>query len=306
MADEAPIAAAPVAAPVAPVATPEAAAPVAAPVVAEAPAAAAPETAADWRASITDPDAKEFASRLTTPADAVKVALDFRKANSAMIKVPGKDATPEDRAKFNKAIGVPDKAEDYKFELGREATDADKAIQGSLSKIAFDNGIPATAMTALSKAVTELATAQKAEENRVAVEARAANEAALRKEWGADYERNKTLASRAVQAFGEVKQHPEVVEFFDKTMVNGQKLGDHPIMVRLLGNVGNRMGEGDFIGAVGSDQRSSIQSELNEIYNKTPPGTPGYRDAAVQRRVAELNEALHGRGDIVGQSGRSA
>jgi hypothetical protein len=45
-------------------------------------------------------------------------------------------------------------------------------------------------MTALSKAVTELATAQKAEENRVAVEARAANEAALRKEWGADYERS--------------------------------------------------------------------------------------------------------------------
>jgi hypothetical protein len=49
---------------------------------------------------------------------------------------------------------------------------------------------------------------------------------------------NKTLASRAVQAFGEVKSHPEVVEFFDKTMVNGQKLGDHPVMVRMLGNIG--------------------------------------------------------------------
>lgn len=248
----------------------------------------------DWRASITDPDAKEFASRLTTPADAVKVALDFRKANSAMIKVPGKDATAEDRAKFHKAIGVPETVEGYTFDIGREATEADKVIQTGLAKIAFDNGIPATAMTALSKAVSEMAGAAKAEENRVAVEARAANEAALRKEWGADYEANKTLATRAVQAFGEVKSHPEVVDFFDKTLVNGQKLGDHPVMVRMLGNIGRRMGEGEFIGAVGSDQRTSLQSELQQIMNENPPGTEKYKSSAVQARIGQINEQLYG------------
>lgn len=248
----------------------------------------------DWRASITDPDAKEFATRLATPADAVKVALDLRKANSSMIRVPGKDAPAEDVAKFRKAIGVPEKAEDYKFELGREPTEQDKAIQGNLAKIALENGIPATAMTALSKAVTELATAAKAEENRVAVEARAANEAALRKEWGADYEANKTLATRAVQAFGEVKSHPEVIEFFDKTIVNGQKLGDHPVMVRMLGNIGRRMGEGEFIGAVGADQRGSLQTELSELMRANPPGTEAYKAPAVQARIKQINEALYG------------
>lgn len=260
----------------------------------------------DWRASITDPDAKEFASRLTTPADAVKVALDFRKANSAMIKVPGKDASPEDVAKFRKAIGVPEKAEEYKFEIGREPTEADKAMQANLAKIALENGIPAPAMTALSKAVTDLAKAAKDEENRVAVAAREANEAALRKEWGADYDANKALASRAVQAFGEVKSHPEVIELFEKTIVNGQKLGDHPVLVRMLGNIGRRMGEGEFIGAVGADQRTSLQSELNEIYAKNPVGSTGYRSAEVQNRVREINEALHGNGGIVGVAGRSA
>lgn len=303
MADEAPIAAAPVAAPATPVATPEAAAPVAAPAVAEVAPEAAPST--DWRASITDPEHVEFAKRIASPADAVKVALDLRKANSAMIKVPGKDATPEDRAKFNKAIGVPDTVEGYTFDLGREATEADKAIQGSLAKVALEAGIPANAMQALTKTVTELANAQKAEENRVALAAREANEAALRKEWGADYEANKTLATRAVQAFGEVKSHPEVIEFFDKTMVNGQKLGDHPVMVRMLGNIGRRMGEGEFIGAVGADQRSSLQSELNQIMTATPPGTTGYAAPAVQKRVMEINEALHGTGGIVGQAGRT-
>lgn len=268
----------------------------------DASAAAATTTAAtttdaastDWRAAITDPEHKEFATRLATPADAVKVALDLRKANSAMIKVPGKDATPEDRAKFNKAIGVPETAEGYKFELGREATDADKAIQGKIAAAAFEHGVPAQALAGITKVVAELATAAKAEENRVAVEARAASEAALRREWGADYEANKTLAGRAVQAFGEVKSHPEVVEFFEKTLVNGQKLGDHPVMVRMLGNIGRRMGEGEFIGAVGSDQRASLQTELQQLMHDNPPGTEKYKAPAVQKRIGEINQSLYG------------
>lgn len=257
-------------------------------------ATTADATATDWRSGITDPEHKEFATRLATPADAVKVALDLRKANSAMIKVPGKDASAEDRAKFNKAIGVPETAEGYKFELGREPTEADKAIQGKIAAAAFEHGVPATALAGITKVVTELATAAKAEENRVAVEARAASEAALRREWGADYEANKTLASRAVQAFGEVKSHPEVVDFFDKTMVNGQKLGDHPVMVRMLGNIGRRMGEGEFIGAVGSDQRASLQTELQQLMTDNPPGTEKYKAPAVQARIKAINESLYG------------
>lgn len=249
---------------------------------------------ADWRSSITDPEHIEFAKRIASPADAVKVALDLRKANSAMIRVPGKDASAEDRAKFNKAIGVPDKAEDYKFELGREPTEADKAIQGNLAKIAFENGIPAQAMTAMSKAVAELANAAKAEENRVAVAAREANEAQLRKEWGADYDANKTLASRAVQAFADIKAHPEAIDFFDKTIVNGQKLGDHPVLLRMFGNIGRRMGEGEFIGAVGAGERQSLQAELSQIMADNPPGTEKYKSPAVQNRIKQINESLYG------------
>jgi hypothetical protein len=102
------------------------------------------------------------------------------------------------------------------------------------------------------------------------------------------------LASRAVQAFGEVKSHPEVVDFFDKTMVNGQKLGDHPVMVRMLGNIGRRMGEGEFIGAVGSDQRGSLQTELQQLMNDNPPGTEKYKAPAVQARIKQINESLYG------------
>src|SRR5205823_13047398 len=108
---------------------------------------------ADWRASITDPEHVEFAKRMASPADAVKSAVDLRKLNSSMIRVPGKDATAEDRAKFHKAIGVPETVEGYTFDIGREATDADKAIQGKIAAAAFEHGVPATALAGITKVV---------------------------------------------------------------------------------------------------------------------------------------------------------
>jgi hypothetical protein len=51
---------------------------------------------------------------------------------------------------------------------------------------------------------------------------------------------------------------------------------------------------------------SSAQAELNEIYKATPPGTAGYKTAAVQERVQQLMNKIHGTGSIVGQGGRTA
>jgi hypothetical protein len=51
---------------------------------------------------------------------------------------------------------------------------------------------------------------------------------------------------------------------------------------------------------------SAAQAELNEIYKATPPGTAGYKEAAVQKRVHQLMERIHGTGSIVGTDGRTA
>jgi hypothetical protein len=50
---------------------------------------------------------------------------------------------------------------------------------------------------------------------------------------------------------------------------------------------------------------SPAQAELNEIYKTTPPGTAGYKTAAVQKRVQQLQERIHGTGSIVGNNGRT-
>jgi hypothetical protein len=52
--------------------------------------------------------------------------------------------------------------------------------------------------------------------------------------------------------------------------------------------------------------QSAAQTELNEIYKKNPPGTEGYKAKAVQARVQQLQESIHGTGNIIGQGGRTA
>jgi hypothetical protein len=51
---------------------------------------------------------------------------------------------------------------------------------------------------------------------------------------------------------------------------------------------------------------SPAQAELDQIYRDTPPGTPGYKAKAVQERVRQLTERIHGAGSIVGNNGRTA
>lgn len=261
-------------------------------------AAGAEGAVVDWRAGL-EGEQLEFAKRAASPADVVKIALDLRKANGSMVRVPAADAKPEDVAKFHAAIGVPKTAEEYKPDLGRDLTDADKAVFTPIAKIMHANGVPAAAFTAVSKAVHELAVAQLNEQNRVAVEARTNNEAALKKEWGADYEGNVAVAQRALTQFG----GEDLTQVLNSTVVNGQKLGDHPAIIKAFGKVGRSMGEGDFIGAVGADQRSSINAQIDRLMADNPPGTEKYKAVAAQ--VAALTEQLHGTGPIVGR-GRAA
>lgn len=255
----------------------------------------------DWRTSITDPEHLEFAKRHASVADLAKSGADLRKANGSMTRVPGKDASAEDIEKFNRLIGVPAAATEYKWDLGREATDADKVIQTKLGEIFLANRVSAEAAPAISKAVTEMANEMRAEQNRVAVQHREATTATLRRELGADYDSHLVLADRAVKQWG----NPGFNDFLNKS-VDGIKIGDHPDFVRVFGSIGRRMGEGGFIGAVGGTERQSLQTELNALMQANPPGTPAYAKPEVQKRVVQINEMLHGGGLAVGIGGRSA
>lgn len=257
----------------------------------------------DWRAAIEDEKLREFAGKFASAADLTKAAFEFRQKLSKGVQPPGEGSSDEEKAAFRKALGVPDDKTGYQFEMpeGVEATEADKAFQDRMAAIMHETGVPASQAKALNKAWNDIAAEATAEAERVATSAREASQATLRKEWGADYDANFNLAGRVVKSHAS----PNFINLLETTVVNGQKLGDHPDLVRMFGNLGRRMDESGFIGAASADERSSIQEQINEIMRANPPGTEKYRDPGVQKRIRDLSEKLHGNGAIVGAAGRS-
>lgn len=256
---------------------------------------AAPEggDAPDWRSGIEDKDLRDLAGRYTTPQDMAKALKDFRAANASMIKVPGKDASEEDMAKFFKAIGRPDDETGYGFlnpAEGEELSEQDQAFRQVMAKAMFESGVPGQAAEKLVEKWNEFTETVRAEEERVAKKEAEAAEAELRKEFGTDFDAARNVAQRAAEVFG----GKELADLLNSTIVNGRALGDHPALFRALSKVGYRMGEGGFIGAVTEQDRESVREEIDTLMRDNPPGSDKYKNPAVQKRLRELNEKLYG------------
>lgn len=123
-------------------------------------------------------------------------------------KVPGDDATDEDRAAFRAAIGVPEKAEAY-FE-GLDLPEG-YTPPAYLAEAALAADIPVAGLQAILKADAENTASYMAELEAAAKKEQQETAAALKKEWGKDAAQNITLANRVVQkyapeGFGEFMQ----------------------------------------------------------------------------------------------------
>ena len=140
---------------------------------------------------------------------------------------------------------------------------------------------------------------------------------ALVQEWGGhtshDFQENIAYAREAFRDI--VANRPDLI-----AKVDASGLGNDPMILKILAEHGRmrantlgdytvaRNGEAPGAGDVITPRSGSksAQTELNKIYAETPPGSAGYRTNAVQNRVRQLNEAIHGTGNIVGTGGRTA
>jgi len=270
-----------------------------------APADPAIEVMKSFRESITDPKLKNVADRLTSPTDAIKAIVDLRTQNSQMIRIPGEGATDDDKAKYRKALGIPEKEDGYKIELpaGMEMTDADKAVLNRVMPIAFKNGVPQTAFNGFVADYLALQRDMQAQVVSAIKQFGDASEAKLKKEWGADYEPNLNLANRV----GEVYGGQEFKEFLNTTpLAAGGMIGDHPMIVKFLATLGRRTDEGDLLLSATREEKSSIQDQINQLNKEVPPGTPAYASKAHQDKLSGLYGKLHGHQPIVGSAQRVA
>jgi len=261
---------------------------------------------ANWRDGIQDAERRKVAERSNTLDDLVQSNMDLRKQVSTSVRVPGKDATDEETAAFNKAMGVPETAEGYVFAMpeGVEATEADTAFQNHFAGVFHKNSVP----KAMADAIAADFNAFSMEMQKATVAADKAfaeeTEAILTKDWGDDKERNDTLSKRAApEVFGSDLERVAAMTVGDKLLL------DTPEMRRALAKVGAEMGEGRLGPNINQTERASLQEqadnlnrEKHEAIANNDPATAARKD----KEQLEILEKLDPGGAIVGTGGRIA
>lgn len=255
-----------------------------------------------WRDTITDEKLKNIASRYDSPASMAKAIQDLR--SSDRVRVPGDDASDEEKAEFRKAIGVPETPEGYEYQPpdDLEATDADKALVEKLVPAAHASGIPKDALSGFLTEALKLSHALEEEQIAAMHKARDDGEAALRKLWpGDEFETNMNLANRAATTLN----IPGLSDFVNlKIAGTDQRLGDHPVLAQTLAFIQRQTSE-DTAMPMSDEERQSVSDEISELNRKVPPGTDAYRSPAHQRKLQELYRKQAGDGSIVGVNGRT-
>lgn len=258
----------------------------------------------DVKGSVQDQALKATVDRFGSFDEMAGAVNKLRTEVSDRIRIPGPKATPEDLAKFRKAMGVPESAEGYAVKMPENValTDADKVIVEMLKPLAHEANIPQAAFERFISAAAE-ANGKIREEtlNRIK-QAQTQTVEELKKEWATAYDANVELAKRAAKAHGSDKFN----DFLNTAVLEGGGvIGDHPEMIRFLQSIGRRSDESDLFITSSGVERDTAQQELQRILKETPPGTEGYRAADVQARVAELNKVIHGTQPVVGGGGRT-
>ncbi len=227
--------------------------------------AASQEQTDDWRSTIEDEDVRKVADRYTSPADLAKAYSEANKALSQRIKVPGKDASEEDQAKFRKAIGVPDSPDEYKIERPEHITEEEfkgeeyTAVLGSFKQRMHEAGVPSAGVSAALNTYFEMEKAAKEEQVKADEEHIATADAALRKEWGKDYDKNVMFAKAFIEKQGGA-------ELMDLQLKDGSMLQNNVAFLRLAGTTGRRMGEGSLqIGLEGTDAGQDLKAKAEQL-----------------------------------------
>lgn len=263
----------------------------------------------DWRATIKDSEAAEFAKTSTDPEHLAKRALEMRKQISTAIIKPGKDAkldSPEAVA-YRKSMGIPETAEGYKFEVpaGVTLSEGEKAIHSTMAKTFHKAGLTAEQAAILSADRDAFnATLQQAQ---VEADKKYAEESAakLRADWGKDYDANKEFGVRAKIALAN-KAGIDVTELDHLETKDGKFVMDHPALAKIFALVGREMGEGSLGSVISESDKAGIDTQIADLRTKQASAPDGKTKNQYYHQEMALIAKRDGNSNIVGTRGRAA
>ena len=169
--------------------------------------------------------------------DLAKSYAELEKKLSQTPVIPNDKATPEEWAAYRKAIGVPEKSEDYKLEkvqlpewtggVAKESVDKFLALAHKLNMT--NDQVKSIHSWYYKNLVDEMKIVKTTQDECSAI---------MAKEFGSDWDERQTYLDRAFVRFG----NKEVSELFAHS-----GLGNHPGVVRMFINIGKLIGDHKFV-----------------------------------------------------------
>lgn len=219
-----------------------------------------------------------------------KAALSQR--TDGMVKLPGANATPEEVAAFNKALGVPDTVDAYELQLPDQLPDGVEFAPEALTafkEFAHKHGIPPKTANALlafqaqaeGEAITQIR--QQFEQQRQEQQAQ------LSREWGGQYEQKLMLAKRAAETFGLGADHPAM---------------QNPDVLKAMAFAASKLSEtslvsGERLGGMlspGSEARDIMANPDNPLHKAYHDSSHPNHEFAVNTYMAKLKEQVQREG----------
>lgn len=205
----------------------------------------------DWRKQVAGDDEKRMKALERYP-DLASYDKAFRDTQTALrdsgrVKVPGKDATPEEIAEFGKTLGVPDSPDKYEITVqppeGLEVGEADQAVlKGAIAKLHAKGGFAATPEVAnmAHEVYYEMMEEQASQMAAAAELGKQATQKNLKTDWGSEFKINMAYASNAITSYFNADSAEEVLQI---PLADGSRLGDNEQFVRAMANAGRATSE---------------------------------------------------------------
>ena len=222
--------------------------------------------------------------------------LDNRLNGGGLIKVPGKDATPEEIADYHKALGVPEEAKDYldnvQLQNGAVIGDADKPMLEGVLTAVHKAGATQPVVDAMVNWYYSLQEEQAAELDETDDAFQRESENVLKEELGPAFKRsiNAIAPLFAIAPGGSDVSNDESLyaRLMGGRMADGRVIGNDPDMVRFLIGLAHEVNPAATVTEDGDQSGKTIDGELAEIQKLRTENPKKYWSESVQTRELEL------------------
>lgn len=210
----------------------------------------------------------DFVKTFTKPGDFVKSALEIKakhddlesKLANALIK-PGEGAKEEDVRAFYKALGVPDKPEEYEMKPV-EGAEHDEKVKAWSRGIFHKANLTKDQAEIISREYDVYLTEFMKSQDEASVAAKTEAEGKLKTEWGNEYDKNLEITRRGFQKFSDT----EFAKFLDETGV-----GNNPVLIKAFYKIGLALAEDNSPTGKAADGKDN--KPIGMIYKDMPTYT---------------------------------